>query len=123
MWTKISKVLLIVLVPVLAWAESGPTRKLEGQYLVGSENLLDPGPNDKPDRVLLSLEGKTAEDMYKAMSVPARRVDCDGKNAPASTPRKIAGDLQCEGDATSGYVCTVGILLNSGKTTRGQVCD
>jgi len=106
-------------------AQEGEYKKLEGHYTISGESLTDPPPDEKKDRVVMSIEGESAKDIYNTMLTPARRTTCDG--VPTfNLPRlmKTAGDLECFFDETNKiYQCLIGIKLDTGATVFGYVCD
>lgn len=114
---------MLFAVSIYALAQVGTFKNLEGQYSITTKDIIDPLPKDRPDRVLFSITGQSAKDIFNAMPAAARRMSCDGTKDKGVPPTKIAGGLECTGDEAEGYVCTVGIMLDSGKTTRGYVCD
>lgn len=95
---------------------------LDGMYAISSEYMTDPPPNDRPDRVLLYLTGKGARDIFEAMPGLANAVDCTGLATPSALT-KTAGGLECSVIKAKEYHCTVAIMLDSGQTDRGYICD
>ncbi|KFN41001.1 hypothetical protein [Arenimonas oryziterrae] len=94
------------------------TKQIVGSYAIASDNLTDPGPDDRPDRVLFYFDGATARDMYARMPARPAKSVCD-----AGLLSKQAGDLQCTMDTTRGeYTCSVGIMLGNGKTANASAC-
>lgn len=112
-----------VAVATVALAQAGVFKNLEAQYSITTKDIVDPLPEDRPDRVILSITGASAKEIYSAIPSPGRRVRCDGQADASLPPTKAAGGLECTGDDKKGYSCSVAILLNSGKTDRGYVCD
>jgi hypothetical protein len=92
-------------------------KKLEGQYAISSKTLLDPPTDEKKDRVLLSIHGQGAKDIFDTMASPARTDKCSG-----DLQTKSAGGLECSKSAAGVYQCTVGVLLTTGATIKGRVC-
>lgn len=113
----------IASVSAYALAQSGTFAKLEGEYSITTKDIVDPVPEDRRDRVALSITGKGAKEIFDAMPAQALRVSCDGARSNTLPPTKRAGGMECTGDAAKGYVCTVAIMLDSGRTARGYVCD
>ena len=96
---------------------------LDAMYAITSEYMTDPPADDRPDRVLLSIKGKGAKDIFDAMPGLGNSVDCAGAPAPSEVT-KTAGGLECTAiKAKEYYSCTVAIMLDSGKTARGYICD
>ncbi|HEU0225599.1 MAG TPA: hypothetical protein VFR29_09200 [Steroidobacteraceae bacterium] len=112
-----------VAVSAIAMASSGVFSELEGKYAITTQTLIDPEADSEPDRVVLWLTGKTAKDIFLAMPAAARRIHCDGTPNERLPPTKTAGGLECTGDDANGFVCSMSILLKSGQTERGYVCD
>ncbi len=102
--------------------EKGHTQ-LDATYFITSHNLLDPGPEEKRDRVAISIKGEAAKSIYDAMPMSARRLGCDGKPNDKFDLTKQAGGLACEAADDGTYFCTVAIKLDTGETTDGAVCD
>jgi hypothetical protein len=123
MWKEVIGAIAIASVSAYALAQSGAFSKLEGEYSVTTKDIVDPVPEDRRDRVVLSITGKSAKEIFDAMPAQALRVSCDGAKNNAVPPTKKAGGMECTGNEAKGYVCTVAIMLDSGKTTRGYVCD
>lgn len=120
---KIIALLLISAISAYALAHSDAFAKLEAEYSITTKDIIEPLPEDRRDRVVLSITGTSAKDIFAAMPVMARQMSCGGTKNAAVPPTKVAGGLECTGDEIKGYVCTVAIMLDSGKTTRGYVCD
>jgi len=121
---KLVSIPLAIFLSAGALAQADLFPKLEGYYLLRSENIVDPGPDDKPDRILLSITGNSAREIFSAMDVKAKVNRCDP--AVASSPDQLtkkAGNLECVGNDEKGFVCTLGVMLTTGKTTGGYVCD
>lgn len=92
-------------------------KPLEGEYAIGSKTILDPPPGEKKDRLFLYLQGKAAEDTFNAM--PQR---VSAKVCGEDQVMKQAGGLQCLRTKENAYYCSVGILLDSGRSVTGSVC-
>jgi len=93
-------------------------KKLEGSYAVASENIVDPAPDEKNDRLIVFIQGSAAKETYQAMSAPPRKNSCD-----AAIRTKTAGGLACSRNLSRGdYQCTVGILLKSGASVSAVTC-
>jgi hypothetical protein len=92
-------------------------KKLEGQYAISSKTLLDPPTDEKKDRVLLSIHGLGAKELFDTMASPAKKDKCSG-----DLQTKSAGGLECSKSAGGTYQCTVGVLLTTGTTVKGRVC-
>jgi hypothetical protein len=87
------------------------------QYAISSKTLLDPPTDEKKDRVLLSIHGPGAKEIFDTMASPARMDECSG-----DLQTKSAGGLECSRSAAGVYQCTVGVLLTTGATIKGRVC-
>lgn len=92
-------------------------KKLEGQYAISSKTLLDPPINEEKDRVVLSIHGAGAKEIFDSIKSVANGDKCSG-----DLQTKSAGGLECSKSAGGVYQCTVGILLTTGATTKGRVC-
>jgi hypothetical protein len=110
-------------VAAVALAQTGVFKRLEAQYSIATKDIVDPLPEDRPDRVILSITGQSAKEIYLAMPALGKRVSCDGQGDASLPPTKTAGGLECTGDDKKGYSCSVAIMLSTGKTDRGYVCD
>lgn len=96
---------------------AGDFRSLTGRYALTTAGLVDPMPNEKPDRVVFFLEGKSAEEMYKGMSqVPTK--DVCARDALS----KRAGNLVCSRLDSGSFFCTFGIGLLNGHLLNGRAC-
>ena len=95
---------------------------LDAMYAITSEYMTDPPADDRPDRVLLAIQGRGAKDIFDAMPGVGNSVDCDGAPTPSAVT-KTAGGLECTAIKAREYHCTVAIMLDSGKTARGYICD
>lgn len=115
------KAVLLIAFSTAALAQDEFFPKIEGTYLLLTPALLDPGPDSKIDRVMFSIEGKTAREMYDAMDVKPRQYSCHPSIPKLLT--KKAGNLECSVDEKGEYSCYIGIMLKTGKTTEGYVCD
>ena len=92
-------------------------KTLEGQYAMSSKTLLDPPIDEKKDRILLSIHGQGAKEIFDAMASPARMDKCSG-----NLQTKSAGGLECSKSTAGVFQCTVGVLLTTGATIKGRVC-
>lgn len=123
MWKQAIGAIAAASVSAYALAQSGAFSRLEGEYSITTKDIVDPLPADRRDRVVLSITGKGAKEIFDAMPAQALRVSCDGRKDDTLPPTKKAGGMECTGDSSTGYVCTVSIMLDSGRTARGYVCD
>ncbi len=89
---------------------------LSAEYTITGENLVDPLPEDKKDRIAIYIDGDGARQLYKAMLTPEHPQVCGPVLA------KTAGGLECSGNDKDGYVCAVAIKLDDGATTGAFVC-
>ena len=89
-------------------------------YALGTKDT-DPPPGAKLDRLSLRITGKEAERIYKVMTSPEQRVDCEDQPHENYT-RKVAGGFECDKNQGE-YSCTVGIDLDTGTAVEGYVCD
>jgi hypothetical protein len=106
-----------------ATADDNEYTDLSARYSITNHNLMDLMPEDKRDRLAIFINGDDARKIYNAMLVPERRVDCDGKLGDAYPATKIAGGLECSKYERDLYSCTVAIMLDTGATERGYICD
>ena len=97
--------------------EALDVKPLAGTYAIGSATLVDPPPDEKKDRLLFYLDGKTAKDVYDAMEAPARASTCD-----PDLRTKSAGALECSRSKAGEYTCSVGVSLARGTTVKASVC-
>lgn len=109
--------LLSALTMASACAIAQEFKALDGQYAISSKTFLDPPPKEKKDRVLFSMHGNSAKEIFDSMDAPAKKDKCS-----ANLVTKSAGSLECSKSATGVYQCTFGVLLNSGATTKGRIC-
>jgi len=114
---------LFALLAVSANAQSPEYGKLQGEFHITGEHLIDLAPEDKRDRVAFSLRGETAKAIYEAMPVAARRIDCDGKPMENFPLTKVAGELECSKDNAGTYYCSVAVNLETGQTATSTICD
>ena len=102
---------------VAAPATALDVKPINGTYAVGSATLVDPPPDEKKDRLLLYLDGKTARETYEAMEAPARTSPCD-----PDLRTKTAGALECSRSKAGEYTCSIGVSLVRGNTVKASVC-
>ncbi len=95
--------------------------ELRGHWMLSATTLIDPGPQEPIDRVLLSLTSDGAKAIFDAMPGRATDIDCSGARV-AGLRRKVAGGLECSVQQAE-YHCDVGIVLRDGKTVPGYACD
>ncbi len=93
---------------------------MEAVYEIAGESIVDPGPEEKKDRVAIYISGDAARRIYKAMPVPEERVVCNSEGSPVR--EKTAGGLTCMGDEKGGYECGVRIKLDDGTTDNAFAC-
>lgn len=98
-------------------AEALDVKPLAGTYAIGSATLVDPPPDEKKDRLLLYLDGKTAREVYDAMEAPARASACD-----PDLRTKSAGALECSRSKAGEYTCSLGVSLARGTAVKASVC-
>lgn len=108
---------------VTASAQDNEYGKLDGEFRITGEHLVDPAPEDKRNRVSFYLKGESAKAIFDAMPIPARRMDCDGKPMENFPLTKVAGELECSKDDKDRYYCSVAVSLENGQTTTSTVCD
>jgi hypothetical protein len=92
--------------------------EFNGSYRIAPQEMYDPAPDAKPDRVGLNIYGSAAKDIYQTMPGPVMRPLCDGKPGPMT---KTAGGLMCQ-DSNGNYYCWVVIKLDTGETIAGHGC-
>jgi hypothetical protein len=114
------EIALGVLILSLGWgarAAEPEYRSLEGSYKIGSRSVIDPAPNEKKDRVYLSLSGEGAKAIYEAMPGKAVKDACEGTELVRS-----AGGLSCSKSHKGNVLCSVAITLDRGQTAMASVC-
>lgn len=115
---KLTVVFTCQLLCVSAAHASGGYKQLSGSYAITSENIVDPGPEEKKDRLVLFIEGDAAREVFDSMDVPVKKNDCD----PALRT-KSAGGLVCSVDLTrKDFQCTVGVKLGNGSAVKAVAC-
>jgi len=97
-------------------------KPLTAQYLLSSSTIIDPGPDEPIELLLLDVTGESAIEIFNAMSDPGGDVECDGSRTPGLV-RKVAKHFECSQAPNRPTSCTVGISLRTGETRRGYVCD
>lgn len=94
--------------------------RLSGSYWIGGRTLVDAPPDElKNTHLYVVLEGASARDTYRAMSVRARRDACldDGSMT------KTIGAMQCtELAKAKGYRCAFSVNLADQKIDGGAAC-
>jgi hypothetical protein len=91
-----------------------------GAYRIAPADMIDPAPDDKPDRVGIYISGDAAKNIYEMMPGPTRRIKCHEELGP---PTKIAGGLECSFDKQrDSYFCSVAVKLDTGKTAAASFC-
>jgi hypothetical protein len=93
---------------------------LNAEYTITGRNLIDPGPEDKKDRVAIYIRGDGAREIYKAMPVSEEPSPCNDADSPMRY--KTAGGLTCSGGDKDGYSCGVAVKLDDGKTENAFAC-
>lgn len=101
---------------------NGEYRSLTARYALSNGTYIDPPPDAKIDRFVLSIRGKDAERIYRSMAVPEQRTDCHG-NLTDNSARKVAGGFECHRSDRNGYSCDVAIVFETGATEPGYACD
>ena len=90
---------------------------LTGRYALATSNMVDPVPGEKPDRTIMFVEGKAAEDIYNGM--PQK----PGKDRCASDAvSKTAGNFVCSKLDSGKFFCTFGVNLRDGRILNGRAC-
>jgi hypothetical protein len=92
-------------------------KRLDGQYAIGSKTLTDPPPDEKKDRLLLSIQGGGAKEIFNSIVTIAKADRCD-----INLVTKSAGSLECSKSGAGLYQCTIGLSLASGSPLKGRVC-
>lgn len=116
---------LLCLMVLLMLAPVGAQEVKPGMvsYMLTTEAITDPDPAEPRDRVLLFIEGDAAREIFAAMTVKPAKTDCMGETVPKGEVLKKAGKLECTFDGKDDYRCSVGLMLKTGATTEGYVCD
>lgn len=117
--TRCAKILVVALiVSATGGASSQEYERISGSYAIVSQNIVDPAPGEKKDRVALSFDSDTARRIFMSMPAASRRNACS-----ADLVTKSSGGLVCSHDVKRGeYQCTVGILLETGDAVDVSVC-
>ena len=109
--------LAIAVAPVVS---ASPPLPLTGTYAFTGKTLVDPPPSEPQDtRLVVTLDGTAARDLYQKLKVMPRRDACldDGSMT------KRAGDVQCTATVKpKGHVCTFAVDLAQRKLAPGAVC-
>lgn len=102
-------------------AEPTYTSKLSGYWMIFSRMPGDIGPPTKDDaKVLISIEGKPAAEMYRQLG-PA--VQEDNACGDSDLRKRRRGEVVCTRWITSGeYACYVGMDLRKGTVWGGTAC-
>jgi hypothetical protein len=99
---------------------SGHT-KLDGVYRIYGGGLGDPvAPTAKDKKIMFSLEGKAAKDMFESMG-PDVKDACTGESGDR-VRKKDDGNLFCSKTEAGEYFCNFGFDLRTGKSIGGIVC-
>jgi hypothetical protein len=98
-------------------ADAQEFRPLAGRYALTSANMVDPTPGEKPDRVVVFIEGSAAEQMYMGMPQKPAKDRCAG-----DVLSKKAGNLVCSKLDSGKHFCTFGVGLKDGQIRNGRVC-
>lgn len=88
---------------------------MEAELKIASQTVIDPGPNEKLDRVALWITSESAKTIYDAMSGPQEPVACVDDGV---TRQRRAGGLECIAYEDGKYLCTVAIMLDTGETKK-----
>jgi hypothetical protein len=96
-------------------AAAAESKHPEVDAYLWSESLVDPGPNEPIDRLIIEIKGKRAKELFSAMPGSPWETPCGDTS-------KFAGDLECRAYSDGTYSCAVGIMLDTGKTTFGSTC-
>lgn len=108
---------LLVIAGCSGKPEQQAYRPLEATYQIGSESIVDPGPDDKKDRVYLYMAGDGAREIYEAMPARAEADVCDPTQL-----LKSAGDLACLKSKDGKVRCSVAVTLDRGRTANAWAC-
>lgn len=87
----------------------------EARYVIRGKSIIDPGPDEKIDRVAFSITGNAAKEIYESMPAEPELVCFE------PIQQKRAGGLACTKTGQD-YHCTVAITLDSGETAPGAAC-
>lgn len=90
---------------------------IEAEFKIASQTVIDPGPDEKLDRVALFITGQSAKTIYDAMPGLETPVACVD-----DARRRTAGGLECIDYKDGKYMCAVAIMLDSGETKKHSDC-
>ena len=92
-------------------------RPLAGRYALTTSNMVDSIPGEKPDRVIVFVEGKAAEDIFKGMAQKPTKDRC-----ASDIVSKMAGNLVCSKLDAGKFFCSFGVSLHDGRILNGRTC-
>jgi hypothetical protein len=99
----------------------GPHSKLEGVYRVYGGGLGDPvPPNAKDKKVMFSITGTAARELFDALGPDKKDVCTEGSGTRVRA--KDNDNLFCMRSTKGEYSCNFGFDLRNGKSIGGIVC-
>lgn len=110
-----------VAVSVAAEDTLGSHKKITGVYRIYGGGLGDPvAPSEKDKKVMFSIDGKTAKELFDAIGPDKKNVCTEGTGYRVRT--KDDEHLFCSRTAKGEYFCNFGFDLRTGKSIGGIVC-
>lgn len=101
--------------------ELGPHQKVTGVYRIYGGDLGDPvAPGPKDAKIMLSVDGKMAKEMFDAIGPDVRDVCTEG--TATRVRHKRNHNLFCMRSSSGEYSCNFGFDLRDGKSIPGIVC-
>jgi hypothetical protein len=99
----------------------GPHKKVAGVYRIYGGGLGDPVvPSPKDKKIMFSVEGNAAKEMFDAMGPDKPDVCTEGTGIRVRTRDK--DNLFCSRSEKGEYSCNFGFDLRTGKSIGGIVC-
>lgn len=109
---------IFIVMAISSTAFSANWNNIDGIYSVTSDNYMDPSENEpKNTHYRIQLKGKSAKDLYTAISVKPVRDECTGAQS------KNIGEMQClffKESAT--HECHFSINIPKQKIEYGVAC-
>lgn len=101
--------------------ELGPHQKVTGVYRVYGGDLGDPvAPGPKDAKIMVSVDGKMAKEMFEAIGPDVRDVCTEG--TATRVRHKRNHNVFCMRSGSGEYSCNFGFDLRDGKSIPGIVC-
>ena len=123
---KVHSILLLVLLSAAAASaapekELGAHHRLDGVYRIYGGGLGDPvAPTAKDRKVMFSIEGRAARELFDAMGPDKKDLCTEGSGTRVRAKDK--DNLFCMRSTEGSYSCNFGFDLRSGKSIGGIVC-